>query len=539
MITKPDSIYQPFCNNGVEGIDYTLPPDSGADTSIVSQPFGAPEIMEEPISAGGLPLLRKQFNGVLRKYSDILLWMNAGGQFTFDNTIATNTGGYPKDTILFCASNQTFQRSLINNNVANFVTNPAYINDGINWAQQGNNAANQVTAKLTPIFATGEQYVLSVSFEGSVTQTIVLNRRYVDGTSVGTGTDFVELQLTRNKAQGHGSVGIKVIATSLPITSFGFKAYYLNAGSVTISGVIIPALQVIFTMYLKTSIQNTNTINNVFGDYLSASQEFIQKATQYPILFEPVADGAITGSAVDVAFTTNATVNQLQDISIDISVKTVTANNGVQSLGAGLGSSGYGFSCNTPKGIYAPNGESIFNQLISRGRTELSNGTGLTSSVVVFSNPGARPASSYVGSDGTTGASGGFNGIIFDSAAARPQLNNSAVTTGDASNTIAILDDIAANGVGIVASGNVSGVYWVKFANGLIIQGWGSYFAVSGGGTSIYIPFPIQFVGTPLVIPVNKNIPTPKALSWMADSISATIYCGTTDFSGSYLAIGY
>jgi hypothetical protein len=133
MITKPDSIYQPFCSDGVEGIDYTLPPDSGADTSIVSQPLGAPEIMEEPISAGGLPLLRKQFNGVLKKYSDILLWTNAGGQFTFDSTIATETNGYPKDTILFNPETGRFVKSLIDNNTDNFLTNPNKI-DNVSWA---------------------------------------------------------------------------------------------------------------------------------------------------------------------------------------------------------------------------------------------------------------------------------------------------------------------------------------------------------------------------------------------------------------------
>lgn len=131
-LTPPINIFQRYCNDGVDGVDYEIPPITGADTSIVSQPLGAPPIMEEPITAGGLAILRKQFNGSIRLYSEFILWLVNGGYFTFDPTVSTENGGYPDGAILFDVTNYKFVISLHDNNTENFVSDPSKIN-GVDW----------------------------------------------------------------------------------------------------------------------------------------------------------------------------------------------------------------------------------------------------------------------------------------------------------------------------------------------------------------------------------------------------------------------
>jgi hypothetical protein len=170
-----------------------------------------------------------------------------------------------------------------------------------------NNIANHVTAKLTPTFMAGEKFILSpVNFEGAVQQTIVFNRRYIDVTSTGYGTDSVTVVITHNASQAASSAVFEVISHTLPIDYFGFKTFVLDSPR-TINGVTIPAWQVVYLMYLKKSLPaSINTQNSVSGDYLSASQDFINNINQYPILFEPVADGVFTGSTAIIPYETKS-----------------------------------------------------------------------------------------------------------------------------------------------------------------------------------------------------------------------------------------
>jgi hypothetical protein len=129
-LTRPNVIGNPFAYNG----DYILPPTDGSNTdAIVSQEVGYPQTQSAPLGSGGIPINRQQTNGIYNLYTNTLVWLNAGGTFTFDDTIVTTQGGYSQGAVLWCESISGFLVSLIDNNAANFVTNPNYINDGINW----------------------------------------------------------------------------------------------------------------------------------------------------------------------------------------------------------------------------------------------------------------------------------------------------------------------------------------------------------------------------------------------------------------------
>ena len=128
----PELIVTPFCALGTEGTDYIIPVQSSVDPNIMTQDLGYPPIQSTPLNAGGIPPSRAQTNGAFYLYSSILTWINVGGQFTFNSAIGAN--GYDAGAVLWAASKNQFVVSLRANNTADFVTTPAYINDGINWA---------------------------------------------------------------------------------------------------------------------------------------------------------------------------------------------------------------------------------------------------------------------------------------------------------------------------------------------------------------------------------------------------------------------
>lgn len=129
--SAPQIIVEPFCNSGTPGTDYVIPVQTSGDNSIVTQDTGYPPLQAVPIPMGGVPVSRAQTNGVHYLYSSILMWINVGGQFTFDASVAS-AGGYNQNAILFDALSKKLVISLHNSNTANFVTDPTKIN-GTDW----------------------------------------------------------------------------------------------------------------------------------------------------------------------------------------------------------------------------------------------------------------------------------------------------------------------------------------------------------------------------------------------------------------------
>lgn len=126
--TKPDAITIPFASAG----DVTpLPTNS---STAASQQQGWPPIQSQSLSSGGLPVNREQSNGVVNLYSQFSLWNNVGGQWTFDADVAT-AGGYNAGAVLYDFVSKSYQVSLVDNNIANFVLTRTLLNDRVNWLQ--------------------------------------------------------------------------------------------------------------------------------------------------------------------------------------------------------------------------------------------------------------------------------------------------------------------------------------------------------------------------------------------------------------------
>ena len=131
-ITQPSTLTAPIAYANTSYLTPPLPTDD-PNNKIVSLPQGFPLEMAQLISSGGTPVDMGQTNGLFNYLSQFIVWINTGGQWTFDPAVVTANGGYNKGQILWCASVQRYLLSLVNNNTANFLTNPNYINDGVNW----------------------------------------------------------------------------------------------------------------------------------------------------------------------------------------------------------------------------------------------------------------------------------------------------------------------------------------------------------------------------------------------------------------------
>jgi hypothetical protein len=119
--------------NGLSSTSDIVTPAQNASATQINIETGVPESQEQDPAGGGQYVKRAEFNGLLQALSLPLFERNGGKQVTFDADYSTQNNGYSIGTVLWCASNNTYQLSLKNNNTANFVTTPSFINDGINW----------------------------------------------------------------------------------------------------------------------------------------------------------------------------------------------------------------------------------------------------------------------------------------------------------------------------------------------------------------------------------------------------------------------
>lgn len=159
MLQLPSNqlITVPFCALGTPSTDFVLPPIVGSDSSLIqTQQFGIPPVQQRDPNFGGLPVLRTETNGVLQFYSNVLYFINQGGQFTFDAPQSTALGGYSQGAVLFNFPTSSYVISLIDNNTFDFVTTPSYI-DGIHWEQLNSLAYPDITdiAGLVSIIGSG------------------------------------------------------------------------------------------------------------------------------------------------------------------------------------------------------------------------------------------------------------------------------------------------------------------------------------------------------------------------------------------------
>lgn len=110
-------------------------PASATGTNNASITEGFPEITQLPVSDGGLPPERADFNGMFYLSTDQRVFLQNGGVITFSEDVSTAIGGYPKNAVLAYFDEKGeyhLAQSLMDDNTYNFVESPEYL-DGIHW----------------------------------------------------------------------------------------------------------------------------------------------------------------------------------------------------------------------------------------------------------------------------------------------------------------------------------------------------------------------------------------------------------------------
>ena len=121
-LTQPELLLKPFADEG----DKNTIPETNTDASnpqLADLTNGFPAITSEDPDDGGLPAERKDFNGLGYLTTTYDYFYQAGGTFTFNDTISTAIGGYPIGARLWYTDNNgatTILRSTIANNTNNF-----------------------------------------------------------------------------------------------------------------------------------------------------------------------------------------------------------------------------------------------------------------------------------------------------------------------------------------------------------------------------------------------------------------------------------
>ena len=128
VLTLPQIIAQPFAADG----DKNTIPNDATGTQNASLEEGFPEVTEKSIATGGIPPVRKDFNGAINLMSQFYFFTQNGGTYTFNQNVSDALGGYPLNAVLWyfgTNGTKTMVVSNIANNGYNFVNNPDYIGD--------------------------------------------------------------------------------------------------------------------------------------------------------------------------------------------------------------------------------------------------------------------------------------------------------------------------------------------------------------------------------------------------------------------------
>ena len=129
----PQVLAQPFCAQG----DKNTIPNAATGSNLASLQEGFPAITGLPISQGGIPPERQDFNGAMNLNSQFYFAFQNGWLPTFSQDVSNAIGGYPQGAVLWYQTDNGLQilQSTIPNNTNNFITNPSVI--GTSWVTVG------------------------------------------------------------------------------------------------------------------------------------------------------------------------------------------------------------------------------------------------------------------------------------------------------------------------------------------------------------------------------------------------------------------
>ena len=121
-VSEPGKIITPWAESGLKN---PIPPAANPATGRAGFDQGFSAINMTAKEAGGIPPFGQDFNGIFFQITEILRYMQAGGQPTFDASLATAIGGYPKGAMVLGSDGVTLWRSKVDSNSADPNVNPS------------------------------------------------------------------------------------------------------------------------------------------------------------------------------------------------------------------------------------------------------------------------------------------------------------------------------------------------------------------------------------------------------------------------------
>ena len=161
-LTQPTLLLKPFAESG----DKNTIPSVNTDTSnpqLADLTSGFPQITSMSPDNGGLPPERKDFNGLGYLTTTYDYFYQAGGTFTWNDTICQAIGGYPLGARLWYTDSNgdtNILRSTKGNNTDNFTTNPSFI--GTSWVKDTPTTSEvdlKISVLLSTLYPVGSVYI--------------------------------------------------------------------------------------------------------------------------------------------------------------------------------------------------------------------------------------------------------------------------------------------------------------------------------------------------------------------------------------------
>lgn len=121
-VSEPGKIITPWAESGLKN---PIPPAANPATGRAGFDQGFSAINMTAKEAGGIPPFGQDFNGIFYEVTNILRYMQAGGQPTFSSALATAIGGYPKGAMVLGSDGLTLWQSKVDGNSTNPNTDPS------------------------------------------------------------------------------------------------------------------------------------------------------------------------------------------------------------------------------------------------------------------------------------------------------------------------------------------------------------------------------------------------------------------------------
>lgn len=115
-VSEPGKIITPWAESGLKN---PIPPAANPATGRAGFDQGFSAINMTAKEAGGIPPFGQDFNGIFYEVTNILRYMQAGGQPTFSSALATAIGGYPKGAMVLGSDGVTLWQSKVDSNSTN------------------------------------------------------------------------------------------------------------------------------------------------------------------------------------------------------------------------------------------------------------------------------------------------------------------------------------------------------------------------------------------------------------------------------------